>query len=155
MNYSSLYTQKDLMQKVKPRHTGGYRLDLQINNVRKTFYSAKAGDAGRRECARKALAWVSGNTTKKSYTITTDAIFQQFFNDKESITDDIYNLRNYYKNHISPIIGDIPVLSLTKQDLRRVINTAYKKGLSEKTLKNIYPIGICFLFVPQSATKSE
>ena len=118
MNYSSLYTQKDLMQKVKPRHTGGYRLDLQINNVRKTFYSAKAGDAGRRECARKALAWVSGNTTKKSYTITTDAIFQQFFNDKESITDDIYNLRNYYKNHISPIIGDIPVLSLTKQDLR-------------------------------------
>ena len=37
MNCSSLYTQKDLTQKVKPRHTGGYRLDLQVNNVRKTF----------------------------------------------------------------------------------------------------------------------
>lgn len=50
---NSIYTQKDLMSKVKPRHTGGYRLDLQINNVRKTFYSSKAGDAGRRECAKK------------------------------------------------------------------------------------------------------
>ena len=78
MNYSSLYTQKDLMQKVKPRHTGGYRLDLQINNVRKTFYSSKAGDVGRRECAKKALAWIGGSSAKKSYTITTDKIFQDF-----------------------------------------------------------------------------
>lgn len=145
MNFTNVYTQKDLMEKVKPRHTGGYRLDLQINNVRKTFYSSKTGDVGRRECARKALAWVSGNATKKSYTTTTDSIFQQFFHDKESITDDIYNLRNYYKNHIRPIIGNIPALSLTKQDLRRVINTAYKKGLSEKTLKNIRGVlsGFC------------
>lgn len=132
MNCSSLYTQKDLTQKVKPRHTGGYRLDLQVNNVRKTFYSSKIGDAGRRECAKKALAWIGGSSTKKSYTITTDKIFQDFFHDKETVTDDIYNLKNYYKNHIFPIIGEIPVLSLTKQDLRRVINTAYKSGLSEK-----------------------
>ena len=27
-----IYTQKELMDKVKPRHTGGYRLDLQVNN---------------------------------------------------------------------------------------------------------------------------
>lgn len=78
MNCSSLYTQKDLTQKVKPRHTGGYRLDLQVNNVRKTFYSSKIGDAGRRECAKKALAWIGGSSTKKSYTITTDKIFQDF-----------------------------------------------------------------------------
>ena len=146
MNYSSLYTQKDLTQKVKPRHTGGYRLDLQVNNVRKTFYSSKIGDAGRRECAKKALAWIGGSSTKKSYTITTDKIFQDFFHDKETVTDDIYNLKNYYKNHIFPIIGEIPVLSLTKQDLRRVINTAYKSGLSEKTLKNIRGVLSSFCF---------
>ena len=146
MNCSSLYTQKDLTQKVKPRHTGGYRLDLQVNNVRKTFYSSKIGDAGRRECAKKALAWIGGSSTKKSYTITTDKIFQDFFHDKETVTDDIYNLKNYYKNHIFPIIGEIPVLSLTKQDLRRVINTAYKSGLSEKTLKNIRGVLSSFCF---------
>lgn len=38
-----IYTQKELMDKVKPRHTGGYRLDLQVNNMRKTFYSTKKG----------------------------------------------------------------------------------------------------------------
>lgn len=47
-----IYTQKELMDKVKPRHTGGYRLDLQVNNMRKTFYSTKKGDTGRRDCAR-------------------------------------------------------------------------------------------------------
>lgn len=143
---NSIYTQKDLMSKVKPRHTGGYRLDLQINNVRKTFYSSKAGDAGRRECAKKALAWINGSSkTPKSYTVTTDAVFQNFFCDKEAVTVDIYNLRNYYKNHIAPVIGNIPVLQLTRQDLRRVINLAYSKKLSEKTLKNIRGVlsGFC------------
>lgn len=62
MNLSNIYTQKDLINRVKPRHTGGFRLDLQINNVRKTFYSSKTGDAGRRECAKKALAWINGDS---------------------------------------------------------------------------------------------
>ena len=146
MNLSNIYTQKDLINRVKPRHTGGFRLDLQINNVRKTFYSSKAGDSGRRDCARKALAWIDGSSkTPKSYTITTDTIFQDFFCDKEAVTADIYNLKNYYKNHIQPVIGEIPILQLTRQDLRRVINFAYKSGLSEKTLKNIRGVlsGFC------------
>lgn len=153
---NSIYTQKDLMNKVKPRHTGGYRLDLQINNVRKTFYSGKAGDAGRRECARKALAWINGSTSPKSYTIPTDTVFQNFFRDKEAVTVDIYNLQNYYKNHIFPVIGDIPVLQLTRQDLRRVINLAYSKGLSEKTLKNIRGVlsGFC-LYLEDSAIRDD
>lgn len=156
MNLSNIYTQKDLMNKVKPRHTGGYRLDLQINNVRKTFYSSKAGDAGRRECARKALAWINGSTSPKSYTIATDTVFQNFFRDKEAVTVDIYNLRNYYKNHIFPVIGDIPVLQLTRQDLRRVINLAYSKSLSEKTLKNIRGVlsGFC-LYLEDSAIRDD
>ena len=82
MNLSNIYTQKDLINRVKPRHTGGFRLDLQINNVRKTFYSSKAGDSGRRDCARKALAWIDGSSkTPKSYTIITDTVFQDFFCD--------------------------------------------------------------------------
>lgn len=145
MNSIETYTQKDLMAKVRPRPTGGYRLDIQVNRVRKTFYSSKTGDSGRRECAKKALTWLNGGNTKKSYTITTDSIFQNFFADKEAVTVDIYNLRNYYKNHIYPAIGDIPVLQLTRQDLRRVISLAYSKGLSEKTLKNIRGVlsGFC------------
>lgn len=91
MNLSNIYTQKDLINRVKPRHTGGFRLDLQINNVRKTFYSSKTGDAGRRECAKKALAWINGDSKPpKSYTVTTDAVFQNFFVDKEAVTTDIY-----------------------------------------------------------------
>ena len=42
-----------------------------------------------------------------------------------------------YKNHIKPIIGDIRIMQLSRQDLKRVILTAYSKELSEKSLKNI------------------
>ena len=167
-----IYTQKELMDKVKPRHTGGYRLDLQVNNMRKTFYSTKKGDTGRRDCARKALAWINGDNSKRCCTVSTDAVFQNFFRDKEAITSDTYNLRNYYKNHIGPIIGKIPVLKLTRNDLRRVINEAYRKGLSEKTLSNIRGVlsGFCgyldecdirndlstrFVRIPQNAKKSN
>ena len=83
-----IYTQKELMDKVKPRHTGGYRLDLQVNNMRKTFYSTKKGDTGRRDCARKALAWINGDNSKRCCTVSTDAVFQNFFRDKEAITSD-------------------------------------------------------------------
>lgn len=70
-----IYTQKELMDKVKPRHTGGYRLDLQVNNMRKTFYSTKKGDTGRRDCARKALAWINGDNSKRCCTVSTDAVY--------------------------------------------------------------------------------
>ncbi len=53
-------------------------------------------------------------------------------------TTNIYTIRNRYNNHIKPIIGKIPVMLLTKQDLKRVIYTAYRKcDLSQKSLKNI------------------
>ena len=156
MNSIDTYTQKDLMSKVKPRSTGGYRLDIQVNRVRKTFYSSKKGDAARRECAKKALAWIHGDSTQKSYAITTDSVFQDFFADKELVTSDIYNLRNYYKNHIYPVIGNIPVLQLSRQDLRRVINLAYDKGLSEKTLKNIRGVLSSFcLYLDDSAIRDD
>ena len=156
MNSAETYTQKDLMSKVKPRSTGGYRLDIQVNHVRKTFYSSKKGDAACRECAKKALAWIHGDSTQKSYAITTDSVFQDFFSDKELVTSDIYNLRNYYKNHIYPVIGNIPVLQLSRQDLRHVINLAYDKGLSEKTLKNIRGVlsGFC-LYLDDSSIRDD
>lgn len=78
-----VYTQKDLMNKVKPRHTGGYRLDLQVDTVRKTFYSSKNGDSGRRDCARKALAWINGDNSKKAVLSQQMQYFKTFLETKK------------------------------------------------------------------------
>lgn len=142
---SVIYNQKDLMNKAKPRPNGGYRLDIQFSKTRKTFYSSKKGDSGRKECAQKALAWLNGESSTIVSNLSTDDIFKLFFEDKKHETTDIYNLTNMYKNHIKPIIGDIRIMQLSRQDLKRVILTAYSKELSEKSLKNIRGVlsGFC------------
>lgn len=137
MNTAMNYNLKALMSKAKPRSDGGYRLDIQVAKTRKTFYSARNGDSGRRECAQKALCWLEGRSCTSNIHWSTDYVFSLFFDDKQHETTDIYNLKNYYKNHIAPLIGTIPIIRLTRQDLKRVILIAYSKDLSEKTLKNI------------------
>ena len=69
---------------------------------------------------------------------TVDTVFERYLQDKALETTNIYTIRNRYNNHIKPIIGKVPVMLLTKQDLKRVIYTAYRKhNLSQKSLKNI------------------
>ena len=76
---------------------------------------------------------------------TVETVFERYLKDKELETTNIYTIRNRYNNHIKPIIGKIPVMLLTKQDLKRVIYTAYRKcDLSQKASK-IYVV-ICPVF---------
>lgn len=148
---NAIYTQKDLMQRARYRPDGGFRLDLQIAKVRKTFYSKKSSDNGRKECAQKALLWLEGKCPTNAIHLSTNDVFDLFFVDKSKETRDIYNIRNYYKNHINPIIGDIPIMRLSQQDLKRVISTAFSKKLSEKSLKNIRGILSSFCLFLQNS----
>ena len=100
MNLSNIYTQKDLMSKVKPRHTGGYRLDLQINNVRKTFIVAKRVMLVAANAHEKLLLGLMAVHHPKAIPLQLTQ-FSKFFRDKEAVTVDIYNLRNYYKTTFS------------------------------------------------------
>ena len=145
------YTQKDLIQRARPRPDGGFRLDLQIAKVRKTFYSKKIGDNGRKECAQKALAWLEGKCPINALRLSTNDVFNLFLIDKSIETNDIYNITNYYKNHIRPVIGAIPIMHLSQQDLKRVISTAFSRDLSEKSLKNIRGILSSFCLFLQNS----
>lgn len=116
-----------------------WKINVQKNGVRKSFYSTVPGEKGRKICAQSATSWLSGSSPfSVSERTTVDTLFQRFLQDKELETTDVYTIRNRYDNHIKPIIGKTPVMLLTKQDMKRVIYTAYRKrNLSQKTLKNI------------------
>ena len=116
-----------------------WKISLQKDGKRKTFYSSTPGQKGRRECAAKAAAWlVSPETATLDSRTTVDAIFQKYLQDKELETTDVYNIRNRYKNHVKPVIGSIRLSRLTPQDLKRVITNAHSKaGLSKKSLLNL------------------
>lgn len=116
-----------------------WKINIQKNGIRKSFYSSTPGDKGRKICAQNAASWLSGSCPfAVSDHTTVETVFERYLKDKELETTNIYTIRNRYNNHIKPIIGKIPVMLLTKQDLKRVIYTAYRKcDLSQKSLKNI------------------
>lgn len=116
-----------------------WKINIQKNGIRKSFYSSTPGDKGRKICAQNAASWLSGSCPfAVSDHTTVETVFERYLKDKELETTNIYTIRNRYNNHIKPIIGKIPVMLLTKQDLKRVIYTAYRKcDLSQKSLKNM------------------
>ena len=120
-------------------YRGGWKISVQRNGKRKTFYSSLPGESGHKDCTNKVIAWISDGaplTPKK--TLTVDEVYTSFLADKALETSDIYNLQNRYKNHIKPIIGSIKLNNLTVQDFKRVISTAHTQhNLSRKSLSNI------------------
>lgn len=120
------------------RHGSYWKLNVQVNGVRKSFYSSKPGDEGRKECAMKALDWRMQDTSLDvTDTTLVHTLYQHFLQDKALETTNIYTIENRYKRHVRPLIGSIKIGQLSNQDLKRVISTAAAKGLSKKTLQNI------------------
>ena len=135
MTYESELAAKAIYQKSQ----GYWKLNVQQMGIRKSFYSSLDGKAGRKECAKKALAWLSLETPSNVADNTTvDQLYQAFLVDKALETTDIRSISSRYKNHIKPVIGHKPIIKLTRQDLKRVITTAYSMGgLSKKSLLNL------------------
>lgn len=116
-----------------------WKINVQRDGTRKSFYSKLPGRKGQKDCAAKAAAWLLSNAPLTvSDNTTVDDIFPLYLQDKTLETTDTYNIANRYKNHIAPVIGRIRIYRLTKQDLKRVITTASKThNLSHKTLLNL------------------
>lgn len=120
------------------RHGQYWKLNIQVNGIRKSFYSKKPGDMGRKDCAQQALDWrMQDSTLDVVDTTLVHPLFQKYLQDKALETVNIYTIENRYKNHIRPVIGSIKIGQLSNQDLKRVITTAAAKGLSKKTVMNI------------------
>lgn len=108
-----------------------WKINIQKNGIRKSFYSSTPGDKGRKICAQNAASWLSGSCPfAVSDHTTVETVFERYLKDKELETTNIYTIRNRYNNHIKPIIGKIPVMLLTKQDLKRVIYLRKNKKCS-------------------------
>ena len=121
------------------KQSGQWKISVQHNGVRKTFYSSLEGDTGRKDCAKKVVAWISaGAAPTNNKRLTVNDVYTAFLKDKALETSDIYNIENRYKNHIKPIIGQLKLENLTVQDFKRVIATAYNEfNLSRKSLLNL------------------
>ena len=114
-----------------------WQIKVQKDGIRKTFYSSKEGRAGQREANAKADAWLEDNiiNTRLNVKKTTEEYIEQL---KLTTSKSHYTQYEYYINNwINPKIGTLKIEALNEQHLQNIINAAYNKGLSKKTLQNI------------------
>lgn len=122
-----------------------WRIDVQKNGIRKTFYSSSPGRQGKRECHEKADAWLDEGIVDARKKVRNMA--EDYMEDLKLTTSQSHwrQYDNYIRNYIIPRIGNVHMEDISEQHLQMVINKAYEKGLAEKTLKNIRACEMNFL----------
>jgi integrase len=114
-----------------------WQIKVQKDNIRKTFYSGTPGRTGQREANAKADAWLDQNivNTKVNVRQASEKYIEQL---KITTSKSHYTQYEYYfKSWINAKIGNVRIENLNEQHLQNIINAAYAKGLSKKTLSNI------------------
>lgn len=116
-----------------------WRLDVQMNGRRKSFYSSLPGRKGKIECGSKADEWIESHGDAKGANPRLDELWADYLKEVQSTTGS----GNYVKTeqigrlYLLPALASHRIAAITMQDWQNRINEAGKKGLSKKTCSNI------------------
>lgn len=112
-----------------------WRIDVQKDGTRKSFYSSKPGRTGQREANAKADAWLEEGIGAKAPRVSEAG---QLWLQEVHLTTSSTNYRpleSRWRVWVLPQIGSKRVSNLTDQDLQNIVNKAYSAGRSRKTLQ--------------------
>ena len=114
-----------------------WRIDVQQDGKRKSFYSSTPGRTGQREANAKADAWLDDGINPRGERVA--ALYPRWFATMQETTSagNCSNIASRWKIWILPMIGSKRITSLTEQDVQEVVNKAYAAGKSKKTLKSL------------------
>ena len=127
-----------------------WRIDVQKDGTRKSFYSSKPGRTGQREANAKADKWLETGVAPTSMRVA--AVWELYLKDVRATTGTSNYDRTYKngKNYILPVVGHLKMCKLTEGKLQDVLNLSYKNGnlnpdgerrstepLSKKTMQGI------------------
>lgn len=116
---------------------------VQVNGVRRKFYSSKPRTKGKVEAEKKADEWLSTQTFGENLKVS--ELFADFIKGMDDVGSDSKQYRSIGKCRIIPAIGNKKIGQVTENDLQVILNNAYKDGLSKKSLKNVR--GCCTSFI--------
>lgn len=110
-------------------------IQIQVDGKRKKFYSSVEGRRGKIQAEKKADDWLQRETFAESLRVCD--VFSSFITDMKE--QDMYyqqyeSIGNVW---IIPSIGKKRFLNLVDADFQDILNTAYKKGLTKKSIQNI------------------
>lgn len=117
-----------------------WKIQVQSDGVRKSFYSSTPGTAGKRECNAKADAFLRSGVapTVRRVRAVADEWLETLKPTREFQSSSNYKQYEYMmRKRILPIIGLKKVQEVSNGDIQRVIDAAAKDNLSKKTLQGI------------------
>lgn len=112
-----------------------WRIDVQQDGKRKSFYSSRPGRTGQREANAKADAWLDDGIAARAPKVADAGKLWLHEVEVTTCTTNYRPTESRWRNWILPAIGTLRVNKLTDQDLQEVINNAYTAGRSRKVLK--------------------
>lgn len=115
-----------------------WKINVQRDGVRRSFYSSTPGRAGQREANGKADAWLDGGISNDNKRVAD--LYAEFLASKRESTckSNADGIEYRYRDFIGPVIGKKRLYAVTEVDLQSCINKAYKsRNLSAKSLKSI------------------
>ena len=114
-----------------------WKINVQKDGRRRSFYSSKPGRTGQREANKKADEWLDQGVESRRKTV--DDVWPEFLKQKQLTTseDNWRPMVGRYNKWIGPRIGRKRLESLTDRDLQDVLDAAQAAGKSKKTIKNI------------------
>lgn len=114
-----------------------WRIDVQKDGIRKSFYSSKPGRTGQREANAKADAWLDEGINPRGARV--EALYREWYavQQETTSTGNCQNIASRWKVWVLPRIGRKRITSLTEQDLQGIVNQAYAAGRSKKTLQSL------------------
>ncbi len=113
-----------------------WRIDVQKDGERKSFYSTMPDKKGKIEAEKIADRWI---VTRKNENIRFGRLWTDFLEEIKLTTSE-----GNYRQHeqmgrlwLLPKLEHKKIIAITPQDLQDCIYAAYKKGLSKKSCQNI------------------
>lgn len=102
-----------------------WRIDVQSDGKRKSFYSSRPGRAGQREANAKADAWLDDGIATRAPRVADAGKLWLHEVEQTTCATNYRPTASRWRNWIVPAIGNRRVNQLTDQDLQEIINTAY------------------------------
>lgn len=136
-----------------------WKIDVQKDGERRSFYSSRPGRTGQREANAKADAWLDEGISSTSVKVS--KLYAEWLEEIASTAGTSYltECTHYGDYYILPICGNLKIGDLSEGHLQTVLNRSFKQGclkkdrkrkpsgqgLSKKTLQEIRSIERAFV----------
>ncbi len=122
-----------------------WRINVQKDGKRRSFYSSTPGRTGQREANAKADAWLDHGISPSGERVSD--LYAQFQAERKDIvgTSEYKHVEGFGRNWILPNIGKKKASDLCDGDIQKILDKVAAKGLSKKTIQDINGIINCFL----------